>query len=146
MEWFVEKAVEIGIDEISFIACEYSERRMIKTDRMMKIAESAMKQSLKTHLPVVNEMIPFDKFIESQIYGPKCIAHCRNDEKAFLKDIITDGANKMTILIGPEGDFSLNEITSALKQGYSPVSFGNSRLRTETAALVACTITASLLS
>jgi len=135
-EWFLEKATEIGIDEITPLICNNSERRVIKLERFEKIIQSAMKQSLKFTLPKLNKPIKFNEFIQQNLEGLKCIAHCEEHEKNLLKNIIkTD--KKITILIGPEGDFSLDEIKKALEKNYTPISLGESRLRTETAALVA---------
>ena len=137
LEWFLEKATEIGIDEITPLLCEHSERKVIKNDRLEKIIISAMKQSLKAYLPVLHPLTPFPDFIHRNREGLKFIAHCEETEKRLLKEAYTPGQNA-TILIGPEGDFSVPEINSALQQGYIPVSLGNSRLRTETAGIVAC--------
>lgn len=137
MEWFVEKATEIGIDAITCIRCRHSERRDIKPERLHKIAVSAMKQSQKALLPQINEMIDFDKFISQPFDGCKMIAHCAEDEKQLIRNIYRPNGNAL-ILIGPEGDFSHEEISVALAAGFSPVSLGESRLRTETAALTAC--------
>lgn len=136
MEWFIEKATEIGIDEITPIICSNSERRVVKTDRFEKIIQSAMKQSLKFTLPKLNEPIKFTEFINQEFEGKICIAHCEEQEKNLLKDILKPN-EKITILIGPEGDFSSEEIKKALAKNYFPISLGESRLRTETAALVA---------
>ena len=137
IEWMVEKAVEIGVDEITFLSCRFSERKVIKTDRVERIVVSAMKQSLKPFKTVVNEMVDIKKFVAAERSGDKFIAHCYDSERLLLKDTIAVG-NDATILIGPEGDFSPEEVQMALSGGYRPVSFGNSRLRTETAGLVAC--------
>lgn len=137
IEWMVEKAVEIGVDEISFLSCRFSERKVIKTDRVERIVVSAMKQSLKPFKTVVNEMVYFKKFIAAERIGDKFIAHCYDSERLLLKDAVAAG-NDATILIGPEGDFSPEEVQMALSGGYRPISLGNSRLRTETAGLVAC--------
>lgn len=137
MEWFVEKAIEIGINTITFLNCQYSERREIKIARMEKIAISAMKQSQKATLPQINKITDFKEFIKQHVEGCKMIAHCEETEKNLIKDIYKPG-NNATILIGPEGDFSSEEIESAEKYGFMPISLGKSRLRTETAALVAC--------
>jgi 16S rRNA (uracil1498-N3)-methyltransferase len=136
-EWFLEKATEIGIHEITPILCEHSERKIIKTDRFDKILLSAMKQSGQFFLPQLNEAIPFKDFISKNIDGQKFIAHCEESNKSSLKDIVKINQN-ITILIGPEGDFSEKEIELALQNKYLPVSLGNTRLRTETAAIVAC--------
>ncbi|MBR2638258.1 MAG: 16S rRNA (uracil(1498)-N(3))-methyltransferase [Bacteroidaceae bacterium] len=137
IEWMVEKAVEIGVDEITFLNCRFSERKVIKTERIERIVVSAMKQSLKRYKTVVNEMVDFSKFINSNVIGDKFIAHCYDDERVLLKENLTHG-NDVTILIGPEGDFSTDEVRMALDNGFKAVSLGNSRLRTETAGLVAC--------
>ena len=137
-EWFLEKATEIGIDEISPIICQHSERSQIKTDRLNKILISAIKQSLNGYLPALNEIKRFEKFISSysQFQGHKFIAHCQLPEmtmqSAYKK------TNNALILIGPEGDFTKDEIQLALQNGFQSISLGNKRLRTETAAVVAC--------
>ena len=136
IEWFAEKATEIGLDELTFVNCRFSERKVIKTDRVERIVVSAMKQSLKYCKPVVEEMVDFKKFVSQERAGEKFIAHCYDDEKTLLKDIHVAGCDA-TILIGPEGDFSPEEVKMAIEAGYKPVSLGNSRLRTETAALTA---------
>jgi 16S rRNA (uracil1498-N3)-methyltransferase len=142
-EWFLEKATEIGIDEITPIFCSNSERRNIKLDRFEKIIQSAMKQSLKFTLPKINEPVKFNDFINQDFEGTVCIAHCepldkssRQAEKKGLKSVVNP-SEKTTILIGPEGDFSSAEIKKALDKKFVPISLGESRLRTETAALVA---------
>lgn len=137
IEWMVEKAVEIGLDEITFLSCRFSERKVVKTDRIERIVVSAMKQSLKPYKTQVNELVDFKKFIARPVEGAKYIAHCYEGEKLLLKDVLQAGENA-TVLIGPEGDFSPEEVELAIKAGYRPVSLGNSRLRTETAGLVAC--------
>lgn len=136
-EWFLEKATEIGIQEITPIICEHSERKVIKTDRFQKIVESAMKQSLHYYLPQLNEPIAFKDFIKQEYNGQKFIAHCEETDKKSLKNELKTNQN-VTILIGPEGDFSVKEIDFAIQNNYIPVSLGNTRLRTETAAVVAC--------
>ena len=136
-EWFLEKATEIGVQEITPIICEHSERKIIKTDRFQKIIESAMKQSLHYYLPKFNEPILYKDFIKKEIDGQKFIAHCEETDKKSFKNELKTNTN-CTILIGPEGDFSVKEIQLALDNNYIPVSLGNTRLRTETAALVAC--------
>jgi 16S rRNA (uracil1498-N3)-methyltransferase len=136
-EWFLEKATEIGIQEITPIICEHSERKVIKTDRFQKILESAMKQSLHCYLPKLNEPITFKEFLKKEQNGQKFIAHCEATDKKSLKNELK--VNKdVTILIGPEGDFSIKEIQWALENNFIPVSLGATRLRTETAAIVAC--------
>ena len=138
-EWFAEKATEIGFDELTFLNCRFSERKVIKTERIQKILVSAIKQSLKARLPLLNEMTDFDKFVRQPFNGQKFIAHCYEGEKPLLKDILKQGEDAL-VLIGPEGDFSEEEVKTAVAQGFQPVSLGRSRLRTETAALVACHI------
>lgn len=135
MEWFAEKATEIGVNEISFINSRYSERKVIKTERIDKIVVSAMKQSLKAIKPIVNEMTDFEKFVKQDFQGDKFIAHCHEGEKMLLKDAVVPGHDAL-VMIGPEGDFSEEEVELALKYGFKPISLGKSRLRTETAALV----------
>lgn len=136
-EWFLEKAAEIGVNEITPIICDHSERKIIKTERFDKILISAMKQSNQMYLPILNEPIKLTDFLSKEINGQKFIAHCEETEKVELKDRIKTEHN-YTLLIGPEGDFSTNEIIKALAHGYLPVALGNTRLRTETAALVGC--------
>lgn len=138
-EWFLEKATEIGIQEISPIICEHSERKQLKTDRFEKIIQSAMKQSNQLFLPKLNEPILFKEFISQDFEGQKLIAHCEDNEKKMLKNILEIN-QKVTILIGPEGDFSSKEIENAIKNNYIPISLGNTRLRTETAGIVACNL------
>ena len=137
IEWFAEKATEIGLDAITFLNCRFSERKVVKNDRVERIVVSAMKQSLKYRKPIVGEMVSFKEFVKSERPGAKFIAHCHEDEKVLLKDVLVPGEDA-TVLIGPEGDFSPEEVKMAMEAGYRPVSLGNSRLRTETAALVAC--------
>ena len=136
IEWFAEKATEIGMDELTFLNCRYSERKVIKTERIEKIVVSAVKQSLKARKPVINELTDFEKFLQTDFKGDKFIAHCNEGEKILLKDAITPG-NDALVLIGPEGDFSKEEVEKAIERGFKPISLGKSRLRTETAALVA---------
>lgn len=136
MEWLAEKATEIGFDELTFLNCRFSERKVIKTDRIGKIVVSAVKQSLKARKPVVNEMTDFRKFMERDFSGQKFIAHCYEGEKPLLRDVLHPDEDAV-ILVGPEGDFSPEEVTLAMEKGFQPVSLGKSRLRTETAALVA---------
>jgi 16S rRNA (uracil1498-N3)-methyltransferase len=136
-EWFAEKATEIGIDCFSPLLCRHSERKEIKPERMEKILVSAMKQSQKAWLPKFREMQAFSSFVKQPFDGQKFIAHCENGRKQLLKDIYMKDSNAL-ILIGPEGDFSPQEIDEAIANGFAPVSLGDSRLRTETAALVAC--------
>lgn len=136
-EWFLEKATEIGVDSITPIYCENSERRVIKTERYEKILLSAMKQSLSCYLPKLNKAISYNDFISSKHEGILCIAHCEDSNKMSLKKEIKPNQN-ITILIGPEGDFSVREIELAIEANFLPVTLGTTRLRTETAAIVAC--------
>lgn len=136
IEWFAEKATEIGFDELSFLNCRFSERKVIKTERIEKIVLSAMKQSLKARKPIVNEMTDFAKFMQRDFQGQKFIAHCYEGEKPLLKEVLKPGEDAL-VLIGPEGDFSPEEVQKAEALGFQPISLGKSRLRTETAALVA---------
>lgn len=135
-EWFLEKATEIGIDEITPIICDHSERKVLKLDRMEKIVHSAAKQSLKFHFPKLNEPLNFNQFINSDFNGQLFIAHCEETSKKTLKSVLKPSTNT-TILIGPEGDFSIKEIQQSLEHNFIPVSLGTSRLRTETAGIVA---------
>lgn len=153
VEWLVEKAAEIGFDELSFVSCRFSERRTLRLDRIERILVSAVKQSRKAYLPKVNEMVPFEQFVKNKnIAGARYIAHCLDDnttyekheeEKAiplkgcryYFPSILAQG--DMTVLVGPEGDFSTEELNMALTENFVPVSLGNNRLRTETAALYA---------
>lgn len=147
-EWLVEKAVEIGLDEISFVDCRFSERKVLKPERIERIVVSAMKQSHKAKMPKVNPLVPFKDFIaRPDIWGEKYIAHCLNEEvcgelsgkpaadspRCFLPAVM--GNDSKIVLIGPEGDFALEEVEQAIANDFIPVSLGESRLRTETAAL-----------
>ena len=138
-EWFLEKATEIGIGTITPLHCEHSERKRIREDRLTKVLLSAMKQSIKAFLPKLNPLTPFDSFIKQTInYShEKYIAHCHSSSLPDLKKRYTSGKNAI-VLIGPEGDFSQTEIERALEGGFAEVSLGPSRLRTETAGIVAC--------
>lgn len=136
IEWFAEKATEIGFDELSFVNCRFSERKVIKTERIEKIVVSAVKQSLKARKPLVNELTDFGKFIQQKFEGQKFIAHCYEGDKPLLKDVLIPGKDAV-VLIGPEGDFSPEEVQKAEAAGFQAISLGKSRLRTETAALVA---------
>ncbi len=142
VEWFAEKATEIGFDELSFLDCQFSERRVVKEERIDKILISAMKQSHKAWKPKLNGMQRFRDFINQDREGDKFICHCyeKSDigdgEKPLLFDVLREGV-PTTVLIGPEGDFSIEEVKYALQNGYKSVTLGRSRLRTETAALVA---------
>ena len=142
-EWFAEKATEIGFDELSFLDCQFSERKMIKTDRIDRILVSAIKQSRQARKPVLNEMCAFRQFVNTPRDGDKFICHCYDAsdicegvEKPLLSDVLRKGVSA-TVMIGPEGDFSVEEVRFAVSCGFQSVSLGRSRLRTETAALVA---------
>ena len=137
LEWFLEKATEIGIDEISLIICQRSERKEVKADRLNKIITSAIKQSLKAYHPVLNEPESLSKLLTREFDGQKFIAHCDAGDKVSLKDTI-DLKGRYLILIGPEGDFSPKEVDDALHNEFKALTLGESRLRTETAALEAC--------
>ncbi|MBQ8271306.1 MAG: 16S rRNA (uracil(1498)-N(3))-methyltransferase [Bacteroidaceae bacterium] len=138
IEWLAEKATEIGLDSLTFLNCRFSERKVVKVDRIERIVISAMKQSLKYTKPVVGAMVDFKQFVNESRPGAKYIAHCYADsERVLLKDVLREGEDA-TVLIGPEGDFSPQEVELAVKAGYIPVSLGSSRLRTETAGLAAC--------
>lgn len=147
LEWFTEKAIEIGIDEISIIDCQNSERTIVKTERLNKVAIAAIKQSLKAYLPKINEVLDYKKFITStkSFTGQKFIAHCHPDqpdgggtrERKHLKKLYRQNSDVL-ILIGPEGDFSVDEVQLAVDNGFAEISLGTSRLRSETAALYAC--------
>jgi len=136
-EWFLEKATEIGIQEITPIICDRSERKVINLERFEKIILSAMKQSNETYLPKLNDAISFKEFIKQKNEGLQLIAHCEETDKKSLKEVLKPNEN-VTVLIGPEGDFSEKEIALALENNFQPVMLGNTRLRTETAAIVAC--------
>ena len=143
IEWFVEKAVEIGVDEISFIKCKNSERTVIKDDRTRKVAESAVKQSQQAYIPKLNSLVDFKDFIKNTTSDIKLIAHCEKQDKQLINKHIV--ANKsFTILIGPEGDFTTDEIELAFGMQYLPISLGENRLRTETAGIYACNALAVL--
>lgn len=138
-EWFLEKATEIGIDEITPLLTSYSERKTVNPERLEKILVSAMKQSLKAYLPKLNELTSFKELIINNKTENKFIAYCDEIQKKHLKNLATKGTNTL-ILIGPEGDFSFEEVKLAVENGFSVVSLGNSRLRTETAGIIACHI------
>ena len=144
MEWFVEKAVEIGIDRITPVICDHSERGALKTDRLERIALSAMKQSLQARRPLIDPPINLPVFLQnlnsqfSILNSQKFVCHCVGDDRRTLHQLYTPGADAL-VLIGPEGDFSPHEIAEVLAQGFQPVTLGNNRLRTETAALYALT-------
>ena len=136
-EWFLEKATEVGISEITPILCQHSERKFIKAERFEKILIAALKQSNRLHLPKLNPMVTYGQFLKAVHTGQCFIAHCEKENKPLLRDRLAIN-NSTTILIGPEGDFSGEEIKAAINLGYEAISLGNARLRTETAALVAC--------
>lgn len=136
VEWFAEKATEIGFDELTFLNCQFSERKVVKTERIEKILVSAMKQSHKSTLPILNPMTDFRKFVSQPREGQRFICHCYDDNLPLLKDKLEEG-KPATVMIGPEGDFSVDEVRLAESLGWQSVSLGKSRLRTETAALVA---------
>ena len=136
-EWFVEKATEIGIDNILPILCKHSERKELKLDRLEKRLVSAMKPSGQTYLPELSRLTPFAEVVSRPFEGDKLIAHCVAGEKHSLKNVVSPGKNVL-LLIGPEGDFDPSEIKLALEKGFLPVSLGESRLRTETAGIVGC--------
>ena len=136
-EWFLEEATEIGIQEITPVFCDRSERKVVNKERFEKIILSAMKQSNETYLPKLNEAISFKEFIKQKNEGLQLIAHCEETDKKSLKEVLKPNEN-VTLLIGPEGDFSEKEIALAIENNFQPVMLGNTRLRTETAAVVAC--------
>lgn len=138
IEWFVEKAVEIGIDEITPVICEHSERESQNFTRLEKIITSAMKQSLKVYRPILNPAIPLMDFLQQSHQEQKLMCYCAGDERHYLQELYTPG-KPAVVLIGPEGDFSPMEIKLALQQDFKPVTLGDCRLRTETAALYATT-------
>ena len=139
LEWLVEKAVEIGIDRITPVICDHSERAVQRTDRLSRIALSAMKQSLKAQQPQIDVPIPLSEFLHQPVEGSKYVCYCTGNERHTLHESYIPGTDA-TVLIGPEGDFSAQEINLALQQGYTPITLGKSRLRTETAALYAITV------
>ena len=140
IEWLAEKATEIGFDELSFLHCKFSERKTLRADRVEKIVISAAKQSRKPFLPQVHELTPFSQFIDESEEGHRYIAHCYDEIERvdFFNELnqLTDDA-PITILVGPEGDFSIDEVKLAMAKGYKSISLGKSRLRTETAGLYA---------
>ena len=136
-EWFLEKSTEIGIDEVKLFSSYHSERRVANVDRFKKIVISAMKQSVKSKMPIVEDMVSFDKLVKQNYEGQKFIAWIDDNVKEQLCDLYKKGENAL-VLIGPEGDFSKEEVALAKEYGFIPVSLGEARLRTETAAVVAC--------
>lgn len=137
VEWFLEKATEIGIDEITPIICERSERKEVKIERLNKVMVAAMKQSLKAYLPKLNEAISYNSFLNQELGGHKLIAHCGDGDKTYINQTILP-TNHCLVLIGPEGDFSTSEIGKAESKGFQSITLGDARLRTETAALASC--------
>ncbi|MCL3780498.1 16S rRNA (uracil(1498)-N(3))-methyltransferase [Prolixibacteraceae bacterium JC049] len=137
LEWFLEKCTEIGIDKITPLLCEHSERKVIKSERLEKVIVSACKQSLQAYMPELAPLTPVKELLENATEKNKCIAHCEEQEKYLLKNIAEEG-DDLLILIGPEGDFSLSEIQLAQQNEFMAVSLGESRLRTETAGVCAC--------
>lgn len=137
IEWMLEKCTEMGIDEITLLCTAHSERKVVKDERLEKVIVSAMKQSLKAYLPKLNPLTAFKTFIASCGEGQKFIAHCHEGEKKRLDEVYLPGKD-VVILIGPEGDFSAEEVGLSEKSGFIPVTLGESRLRTETAGIVAC--------
>ena len=146
-EWFLEKATEVGITEIYPIECDHSERRQIKLDREQKVITAAVKQSLKAYHPTLHPLTDLRTVLTMEFDGEKYIAHCNDSlgEREYLGKLLKKGGNAL-ILIGPEGDFSPEEITFALRNGFKPISLGKQRLRTETAAVIATVITATVNS
>lgn len=136
-EWFLEKATEIGVDTVTPIICDHSERKVVKIDRFEKIIQAATKQALHYYMPQLNEAIAFKNFISQPFSGQKFIAHCEETERVSLKNALQPQTDVL-ILIGPEGDFSPEEISLAIASGFKPVTLGKTRLRTETAAIIAC--------
>ena len=137
LEWFIEKCTEIGVDEITPILCRFSERKIIKPERLEKIIVSAAKQSLKAFYPILNPMCSFRDFIQQTTVSQKFIAHCYEQDKQLLQQVYQKSSDAV-ILIGPEGDFSPEEVQAAIQHQFQPVSLGSSRLRTETAGIAAC--------
>ncbi|ASB50784.1 16S rRNA (uracil(1498)-N(3))-methyltransferase [Alkalitalea saponilacus] len=135
-EWFLEKSTEIGVQKITPLLCQNSERKIVKPERLEKVITAAMKQSLSTWRPVLEPLVPFSDFVRQNQNGDKFIAHCRDGKESHLFEISRKDRQAL-ILIGPEGDFSVEEIAEAEKNGFVPVSLGEKRLRTETAALAA---------
>ncbi|QJD95291.1 16S rRNA (uracil(1498)-N(3))-methyltransferase [Mucilaginibacter robiniae] len=138
LEWFLEKATEMGIDEVTLLLCQRSERKEAKADRLDKIVTSAVKQSIKAYHPQLNPVTPFSKLVAQPFTGQKFIAHCIDDAAKHTLSSQLTLHGQCLILIGPEGDFTEKEVTEALQNGFKPITLGESRLRTETAALAAC--------
>ncbi len=152
IEWFLEKTTELGIDEITPLLCRHSERDVVKSERLQKVLVSAIKQSVKAYLPKLNELTKFTELVKKPFEGQKFIAHCSTMPSPFstLRQAQGDSiqylgkqykaGNNVLILIGPEGDFSPEEVTLAKENGFAEISLGDSRLRTETAGLMACSL------
>jgi 16S rRNA (uracil1498-N3)-methyltransferase len=136
-EWFIEKATEIGIDEITPLLCERSERKHVNIERLRRVMIAAIKQSQKAYLPILNEMTTLNKWVETPKRGHCYIAHCNDGDKRLLKNLYKSGQDAV-IAIGPEGDFSTQEVAQALNYGFKAISLGTSLLRTETAGVAAC--------
>ncbi|MDB0012836.1 16S rRNA (uracil(1498)-N(3))-methyltransferase [Schleiferiaceae bacterium] len=134
-EWFLEKSIELGVTHIIPLRCERSERKIIKEERLFKVALSATKQSLKGKLPQISPLIPFKDFLQLNLEGTRCIAHCDDNERTAFTELVPN--QKLVVLIGPEGDFTAEEVLAAENAGFTPIHLGQSRLRTETAALTA---------
>lgn len=143
LEWMIEKAIEIGLDELSFIQCKNSERVNLKIDRIQKIVESATKQSLQAYLPKVNALKTFDEFLKHCVEDQKLIAHCKEGIKTKISDLKFKNTSTL-FLIGPEGDFTVDETNEAIQRNFVAISLGDNRLRTETAGLYACQAAALL--
>jgi len=137
-EWFLEKAMEIGVHEITPVICDHSERKIVKLERYQRVLLSAMKQSLHMHFPKLNDPVSFSELMQTEMPGMRLIAHCEDDEKKPYLQNKLKANSTINILIGPEGDFSPNEIKTAMKENWQQISLGESRLRTETAAIAAC--------
>ncbi|MBW6497568.1 MAG: 16S rRNA (uracil(1498)-N(3))-methyltransferase [Bacteroidales bacterium] len=136
-EWFLEKATECGIDEITPVFCENSERHVIKAERLEKVLVAAMKQSMRAYLPILNPAMKLKDFLKQEVKGSRIIAHCGNGARNILQNVYEQGQDTV-VLIGPEGDFSETEVNISLEAGYAPITLGQHRLRTETAALALC--------
>jgi 16S rRNA (uracil1498-N3)-methyltransferase len=138
LEWFLEKATEFGIDEVTFLLCQRSERKKIRLDRLEKVVLSAAKQSLKSIFPKVNDLTKLKDFIPKAKADFKGIAHCNTPDLPHLKNVLKQEVTEILLLIGPEGDFSEAEVALAKEHGFEEIGLGTSRLRTETAGLAAC--------
>lgn len=137
LEWFLEKATEIGVDEITPLLCRFSERKVVKDERLQRVVVAAAKQSVKAFMPKLNPLTKFSDFVAQAHEGGKYIAHCYDQDKTPLKDIVGSNSSSL-VMLGPEGDFSEPEVALALEHGFSAVELGKDRLRTETAGVVAC--------